>query len=352
MKFNDLTIGNLKPKFPIIQGGMGIGISLHRLAGAVAEAGGIGVISGAQIGFREPNFKTHTLEANLHALKEELALARRKSPTGILGVNLMVAMKDYASYVKQAVASKVDVIISGAGLPLDLPSYTKHSTTQIIPIVSSAKAASLICKMWDKKHNYAPDAIIVEGPLAGGHLGFSLENLETPQDLCTLVNEVKPIALHYGEKYNKFIPVIAAGGIYTGEDVREALLYGADGVQMGTRFVTTYECDAPMAFKKAYIDASEETIGLIKSPVGMPGRGIHNDLILNSPGNTKCLYRCLHKCSVVDIPYCISDALIQSALGDVSNGLLFCGSSAYKASQIETVDMIFKEIHDALNREQ
>lgn len=348
MSVSKLIIGHLRPKFPVIQGGMGVGVSLSSLAGSVAKCGGIGIISGAQIGYREKDFIKNTLEANLRALADEIHKARLKAPEGIIGVNLMVAMKHYGEYVKKAVESKIDLIISGAGLPLDLPLYTKGSSTQIVPIVSSGKAANIICKHWDRKYQCAPDAIVVEGPLAGGHLGFHADILDNPPVLMDLVKEVKAVALEYGQKYNKSIPVIAAGGIYTGEDVACALKEGADGVQMATRFVTTHECDADLAFKEAYIHSTEDSIGIIKSPVGMPGRAILNDFITNPRGNKACFFHCLHKCGVTDIPYCISSALIHAVNGDTENALLFCGSNAYKATRIEHVEDIFAEIHSTL----
>lgn len=348
MQLKDFHIGHLKPKFPVIQGGMGIGVSLSSLASAVANVGGIGVISGAQIGFREKDFIPNTLEANLRGLEKEIKLAKEKAPNGIIGLNLMVAMKNYADYVKKAVECKIDLIISGAGLPLDLPNFTKGSDTMLAPIVSSAKAASIICRMWDKKSSYAPDAIIVEGPLAGGHLGFHNEELSAPPNVLDIVKEVQTIAKEYGEKYKKYIPVIAAGGIYTGEDVAYAIANGADGVQMATRFVTTHECDADAAFKQAYIDSTEETIGVVKSPVGMPGRAVLNHFITNPVGNKACFYKCLHKCSVTEIPYCISKALINAATGDLDNALVFCGSNAYKATHLEHVSEIFDEISISL----
>jgi NAD(P)H-dependent flavin oxidoreductase YrpB (nitropropane dioxygenase family) len=349
MHLPELCIGHLKAKFPVIQGGMGVGISLSSLAGAVAKCGGIGIISGAQVGFRKKDFLLNPLENNLDALEEEIEKAREIAPTGIIGVNLMVALKNYASYVKRAVDCKIDLIISGAGLPLDLPKYIVGTQTKIAPIVSSAKAAKVICRMWDTKNNYAPDAVIVEGPLAGGHLGFHKEDLEDPKDVLTLVKEVKEVVQFYSEKYNKEIPVIAAGGIYSGEDVAYALQQGADGVQMGTRFVTTHECDAPLAYKETYLAATKETIGIVKSPVGMPGRAILNDYIVNPRGNKACYYHCLHKCSVTDIPYCISDALIQAAKGNIEDALLFCGSNAYKANKIDSVKDIFDEIEAAFS---
>ncbi len=348
MYLNTFSIGHLKPKFPIIQGGMGIGISLNKLASAVANSGGIGVLSAAQIGFKEPDFIKNPFLANMRALEKEIKLARLNSPQGILGVNLMVAMKNYKDYVKQAVACKIDLILSGAGLPIDLPLYAGETSTQLVPIVSSARAAALICRVWDKRYHRLPDAIVVEGPLAGGHLGFDLETLANPPALLTLVKEVRTAVESFTLKYNKPIPVIAAGGIFSAQDVKEALDAGADAVQMATRFVTTVECDAPLAYKEAYLQATEEAIAIVKSPVGMPGRAILNDFVTNSPGNNRCLYHCLEKCDVHRIPYCISSALIGAATGDMNHALLFCGSNAYKCQSIETVGSIFEDMGHVL----
>ena len=349
---HSLNIGGLIPKLPIIQGGMGVGISLHQLAGHVALSGGIGIISTAQIGYKASDFLTNTLGANLKALKEELNKSRAIAPHGIIGVNIMVALSHYGETVKQAIAAGADLIISGAGLPVNLPLYTKGSNVKIAPIVSSGKAANVICKLWDRKHQVAPDMIVVEGPLAGGHLGFSKEEITTNPNVLDIMKDVKEVATEYGNKYNKQIPVVVAGGFYSGEDVVQALSQGADGVQMATRFVTTYECDAADSYKQAYIDATAEQIGIIKSPVGMPGRAILNSFIQNTPGNKACYYHCLEKCSVTDIPYCISTALIAAAKGDVNNALLFCGTNAYRANKLEHVQDIFDEISQSITNSQ
>lgn len=348
MSINTLKIGTLTPHLPIIQGGMGVGISLSHLAGSVALAGGIGIISTAQIGFREPDFKTNTLNANKRALDKELHKARQLAPQGIIGINIMVALSHYEEMVKQAIASGAQLIISGAGLPLDLPRFTKGTGVQIAPIVSSGKAAHIICTMWDRHHQTAPDCVVVEGPLAGGHLGFKLEQLQEPPAVLDLVKEVKSALAPFELKYDKKIPVVAAGGFYTGEDIKNGLLGGADGIQLATRFVTTYECDAHPNYKQAYINASKETIGIVKSPVGMPGRAIFNSFIQNPPGNKQCLYRCLQKCKVTTIPYCISNALIGAAHGDTENSLIFCGSNAYRAQALEHVADIMEEIKEAI----
>lgn len=348
MNYKNLKIGSLVSKLPIIQGGMGVGISLHNLAGHVALNGGIGIISGAQVGYRESDFLTNTLGANIRALKSEISEAKKIAPLGIIGVNLMVAMKHYGEMAKAAVEAGAQLIISGAGLPLDLPRFTKGSNTQIAPIVSSAKAALIICKMWDRKHQVAPDCIVVEGPLAGGHLGFSPEAIEENPDVLEIMKDVKEVVKEYEIKYDKSIPVIVAGGFYTAEDVLNALNRGADGVQMATRFVTTYECDACDTYKQSYINAKKEDITIVKSPVGMPGRAIQNDFIKSPRGNKACFYHCIEKCTVTDIPYCISKALISAAQGNLDNALLFCGSNAYKATHLEHVSDILTEIETVL----
>lgn len=345
----ELVIGNLIAKMPVIQGGMGIGISRSSLASAVSNAGGIGIISGVNIGYDEDDFENNTLEANLRALKKHLIIAKEKSNNGIIGVNLMVAMNYYEDHVKAAVESGCDLIISGAGLPLQLPKLVKNSNTKIAPIVSSSKAAHVILKMWDKKDNTTADLIIVEGPKAGGHLGFSNDELDDIKSINYDDEFIKilDITKKYEEKYNKKIPVIAAGGISSGIDVKKYLDLGAGGVQVGTRFVATHECDAHDNFKQTYINAKEEDIKIVKSPVGLPGRAIKNkfiDTILCSrPKITKC-YNCLVPCNPKNTPYCISTALINAVKGNVDDALLFCGADAYKINELKSVKEVMNEL--------
>ncbi|KHS57359.1 2-nitropropane dioxygenase [Terrisporobacter othiniensis] len=345
----ELVIGNLIAKMPVIQGGMGIGISRSSLASAVSNAGGIGIISGVSIGYDEDDFENNTLEANLRALKKHLIIAKEKSNNGIIGVNLMVAMNYYEDHVKAAVESGCDLIISGAGLPLQLPKLVKNSNTKIAPIVSSSKAAHVILKMWDKKDNTTADLIIVEGPKAGGHLGFSNDELDDIKSINYDDEFIKilDITKKYEEKYNKKIPVIAAGGISSGIDVKKYLDLGAGGVQVGTRFVATHECDAHDNFKQTYINAKEEDIKIVKSPVGLPGRAIKNkfiDTILCSrPKITKC-YNCLVPCNPKNTPYCISTALINAVKGNVDDALLFCGADAYKINELKSVKEVMNEL--------
>ncbi|MCT4508036.1 MAG: nitronate monooxygenase [Tepidibacter sp.] len=349
MKLPSLNIGDLIAKVPIIQGGMGVGVSGAKLAAAVANEGGIGVISGVQIGYKEDDFRINNKLANIRALRREIKRAKDLSPDGIIGVNFLVAMENYKEMVKTAVEEKVNLIISGAGLPKSLPELIKGSKTKIAPIVSSAKAATLISKLWDRKYNYVPDMVIVEGPKAGGHLGFSISELASIEniDLVKIINEVKESLNPFKDKYQKDIPVVVAGGIFDGLDIAKYIKAGIDGVQMGTRFVATDECEAHIDFKKAYINSKKDDIELIKSPVGMPGRAINNEFVKRTKmGNIpvgKC-YNCISGCSPKNIPYCITEALVSAVNGDIENGLIFSGSNAYKLDKIVPVHDLIKEL--------
>ncbi|MGL5576387.1 MAG: NAD(P)H-dependent flavin oxidoreductase [Sarcina sp.] len=349
MDIKPLKIGNLVAKLPIIQGGMGVGVSLSKLAGAVAKCGGIGVISAAQPGYNEEDFIKNNLEANVRALKNHIKKAKEISNGGIIGVNIMVAMERYDKFVKAAIEGGADLIISGAGIPKDLPVIAKGAGIKLAPIVSSIKGAKLILKMWDKRAGVAPDMIVVEGPKAGGHLGF--KNNEIEEKIECLEDEIVGIVeakKEYEEKYNKEIPVIAAGGIFTGYDIAKFIKLGADGVQMGTRFVGTEECDASDEFKNYYVNSTEEDIVILKSPVGMPGRGMNNKFIktLTTDGKIpiKRCYDCLIPCNPKDTPYCISQALINSAKGKLDEGLIFCGSNAHRVDKILKVEDLVNEL--------
>ena len=342
-------IGDLTAKIPVIQGGMGVGISLSRLAGSVAACGGVGVISTAQIGWREPDFREHPFEANYRAIGKEIQKAREIAEGGIIGVNIMVATQRYEEYVKTAVKAGVDLIISGAGLPIDLPKYVEGTKTKIAPIVSSLKSLNVICRMWERKYKKAPDLVVIEGPKAGGHLGFSREELDTFTDesydgvIRSIIEKVK----EYGEKFSKKIPVVVAGGIYDRADMDHALSLGADGVQMGTRFVTTEECDAAPEYKQAYIRAEKEDICIVQSPVGMPGRAIKNafmDRVKTEKCRIEHCYHCIVTCRPAEIPYCITQALVNAAEGRVEDALLFCGSNACRSHKIEKVEDIMNEL--------
>lgn len=347
-----LVIGDKESELPVIQGGMAVGISLSGLASAVANEGGIGIIATADIGMDQEDFYVNPKEANIRALKNEIAKARELTK-GIIGVNIMVALTDYQDLVKTAVEEKIDIIFSGAGLPRDLPQFiTEGAKTKIVPIVSSARAAGIIAKKWTDKYNYLPDAIVVEGPLAGGHLGFKEEQIFDEEfALEKIVPEVIEAMKPFEERYARMVPVIAAGGIYTGADIYKFLQLGASGVQMATRFVTTHECDADIKFKEEYLKAKESDITIIKSPVGLPGRAIKNEF-LEAVGRgerkpVKCPYHCLRTCKLDKSPYCISLALMNAKRGKFSYGFVFAGANAWRAEKIVSV----REVFEALKRE-
>lgn len=349
MIMQPFVIGDLVARIPIIQGGMGVGVSRSKLAGAVAREGGIGIISTAQIGYDEPDFNKHQIESNLSAIKKHIKLAKDIAQGGIVGVNIMVATKQYDKYVKAACEGGADVIISGAGLPVSLPEMVKGFKTKIAPIVSSIKAAGVILKMWDRKYNTTADFIVIEGPRAGGHLGFTKEQLDHIDELDydTEMKGIIECKKEYEEKYNRKIPVVIGGGIYDQDDIKHALELGADGVQIATRFVVTEECDASEAYKRAYLEAKEEDIQIVISPVGMPGRAIINPFLKTVKQGripvTKC-FNCLEHCNPKETPYCITTALINAVEGNLENGLIFCGDNVHRLKEMTTVKALFEEL--------
>ena len=350
MKHGKMILGELHADIPVIQGGMGVGISLSGLAGAVAAAGGIGIISTAQIGFREPDFDRDPIACNLRTIGKEIEKARQIARGGIVGVNIMVATQRYEDYVRAAVLAGTDCIISGAGLPTELPELVKGSLTKIAPIVSTDKSAKVILKYWDRKYKRTADLVVIEGPQAGGHLGFHKEELEkyTEESYSEEIKKIIATVKSYAEKYETEIPVIVAGGIYNREDVQKVDNLGADGIQVATRFITTEECDADIRYKEAHLKAKESDIAIVKSPVGMPGRAIMNKFmtrVMNGEQipHSPC-HGCLVKCSPKEIPYCITDGLINAVKGNVDEGLLFCGAKAWKAERLQTVQEVINDL--------
>ncbi len=349
MKYRELKIGNLTAKIPLIQGGMGVGVSLSRLAGAVAKAGGIGIISTAQIGYREPDYEKNPVEANLRAVGTEIQKAKELAGGGIVGVNIMVATRYYERYVEAACKAGADLIISGAGLPVDLPKLTEGYDVKIAPIVSSVKSVGVIMKMWEHKYNRLPDLVVIEGPKAGGHLGFKPEEVEgiTETDYKAEICRIMAAVDEYADRHNQWIPVVVAGGISTSEEINEMLELGADGVQVASRFVTTYECDASQEYKDAYLKAKEEDIIIVKSPVGMPGRAIKNTFMERTMAGiqpiTKC-YQCIKGCQAKDIPYCITKALVNAVKGNLEDGLIFCGADVWRQNKMQSVQEVMAEL--------
>jgi len=346
-----LNIGDLKISVPIIQGGMGIGISLSKLASAVANMGGVGIISTVGIGVTGKQHNLGWKKGNIEGIKQEIRKARELS-SGVLGVNIMSVLTDFSDMVKTSIDEGIDIIFSGAGLPLDLPSYLhKGAKTKLVPIVSSGRAASIIAQKWQQNYNYLPDAFVVEGPLAGGHLGFKANALEEVNNtLENLVAEVVKVASEIKERFNKEVPVIAAGGIFNGKDISEIMKKGASAVQLGTRFVATEECDASDEFKQAVVDAKEKDIQIIKSPVGMPGRSIFNGFLQEASDGQRrpavCKHNCIRSCNPKTTLYCISEALLAAFKGNLKDGFAFVGSNASRISRMSTVKEVFDELQE------
>lgn len=334
-----------KLSIPLIQGGMGVGISLGNLAGAVAKEGGMGVISTACIGFREPDFLENPTEAGKRALRKEIKRAREISDgNGMIAVNVMVATTDFEAMVETACEENIDAVISGAGLPLTLPKLTEGSDALIAPIVSGKKAASMLKRVWKRHYDRLPDFFVCESSLAGGHLGFSEEEALNNTDKDSL-RDLEEVLSEAGD-----IPVFSAGGVFDKEDIRNRLALGAKGVQIGTRFIATEECDATDGFKKVITDAESEDVFVLKSPVGMPGRGLKTPLMEKvADGERQPAKRCIgciKTCNPAETPYCISNALIQAYYGNREEGLFFGGSNTGKIKEIVTVKELIDELQE------
>ena len=346
-------IGQKSCDTAIVQGGMGVGISLAGLANAVANEGGVGVIAANAIGMIEPDYFTDHIAANIKALRKEIKKTKDRND-GLVGVNLMVAVDCFNELLHTAIEEKVDVLFLGAGLPIkNIPvEKLRANGVSLVPIVSSARAANLIFRSWEKMYNDIPDGVVVEGPKAGGHLGFKYDQIDDPNlALEKVIPEVVEVMTEFGTKRNKKLPVIAAGGIFTGEDIYRFIKLGASAVQMGTRFVATHECDADVRFKEAYVNAKEEDVTIISSPVGLPGRAINNQFLKDVAAGKKkefrCPSRCLASCKAKDAQYCISEALDAARKGEMNNGFAFAGSNVGKVEKIVSV----KELVNSLRTE-
>jgi len=348
MKVPSLKIGDITVRVPIIQGGMGVRVSLAGLASAVANEGGIGTIASVGLGDIEDS-KLDFEKVSREALVRELRKAKRLTD-GPIAVNVMGVLSNAKDLIQTSIREGVRLIVSGASLPMRLPEMADDPRALLIPIISSGKAASLVLRAWDKRYQRTADAVIIEGPLAGGHLGFSEEQLQEPEKyaLSILLPEVMEVVRPFEEKYGRKIPVIVGGGIFDGADIARMLQAGASGVQMATRFVCTEECDVAREFKQAYLEAREEDIVIIKSPVGLPGRAIRNPFLKNLEQGLKekinCPYRCLSTCNVAEARYCIAQALVSAYQGNMEKGLVFCGQNAYRLNKIVTVKELMAEL--------
>jgi len=357
IEFKDLNIGGLKIDLPLIQGGMGVRVSTAPLVSAVSNEGGLGVIAAVGLGEgitdQKLDYKTRSHMAFLNSIRETRRMTKKP-----FGVNIMCALSNYEDLVSIAQGESVDVIISGAGLPLKLPSLVKNNKTRLVPIVSSARAAQIICSVWQRRYNRLPDALVVEGPLAGGHLGYSREQLENKKQfsLQNILKEVLSVVREF-EKNGLKIPVVAAGGIFDGKDIAEVIRLGASAVQMATRFVCTHECDVSPKYKEAYLSAKEEDVVVIQSPVGMPGRVIRNEFVRRISQGERidfgCAYKCLVTCDPKKVNYCIAKALINASWGEMDKGFAMCGSNVYRIKKIvwvkELISELVEEARDCLS---
>ncbi len=348
MEIPKLEIGNITADIPIVQGGMGVRVSLSSLVSAVANEGGIGTIASVGLGDLQASADEFEKKSR-EALINEIHKAKSKT-NGHIAVNVMAALSNADDLIKAAVNEGIKLIVVGAGLPLRLPRLVEDDSVNLLPIVSSGRAAGLILSVWDKRYERTADGIILEGPLAGGHLGFSAEQLKQPEkySLDILLPEVLEAIKAYEDKYGRKIPIIVAGGIFNGQDIARMLSKGASGVQMATRFVCTEECGVSREFKQAYLDAKEEDIVIINSPVGLPGRAIRNkflqDLEIKGRMKIRCPYRCLSACKVAEARYCIALVLLNAYFGDVDHGLIFAGENAYRINKIITVEELISEL--------
>lgn len=355
-----LKIGKYEIQIPIIQGGMGVGISWDKLAGSVSANGGLGVISAVGTGYYENNKYSNRNASgrpvdsinfySKDALKAIVDNARKICGNKPLAANILYAINDYARVVKDACEAGIDIIITGAGLPTNMPEFTKdYPNVALIPIVSSAKALKIICKRW-ARYDKVPDAVIVEGPLSGGHQGFSYDEcLKEENQLENIVPPVIEEAKTWGN-----IPVIAAGGIWDKNDIEKFLNMGCAGVQIGTRFIGTVECDAHDNLKQVLLNAKKEDIELMKSPVGYPARGVRtnlqNAIEKGTAPKVACISNCVFPCKQGEeaktVGFCIADRLSDAYLGNLESGLFFTGSNGYRLDKIITVkELMHKLVH-------
>lgn len=345
-KFKPLDLNGLLFPVPILQGAMGIGFSLHGLASQVAIQGGGGLIASTEIGFRESDYDKRPLDANLRALKNELVLAfdsvKGYPKRGPIGVNILASTKNYEAYVKAAINGGAEFLVSGGSLPLSLPSLVQGSNIKLIPVISSVRAAKILLKNWSKKYNRYPDAFILEGPGAGAHLGFKMGEVEEQRGaFYSAIGALKRELQMYPS-----IKLIVAGGIDTKEDCSKVLSCGADGIQMGSRFILTQECDISPSTKSAYLAAENRDITLLESPLGIPARVLRNDLVTALQNGERFQIdcdNCFSNCQGPEASFCIKNALLETAKGNTKDGLLYIGSKGGGRKRLDSVADVFTE---------
>ena len=346
-----MKLGNRELALPLIQGGMGVGVSMGGLAGAVAAEGAMGTLSTADAGWNEPDFAAHPQQANLRALRREVQRAKRLAAgAGLVAVNAMVATRQYADSVHTALEAGADAIVSGAGLPLELPALAEGFEALLAPIVSGPRAAQLICRTWAKRYGRVPDFVVLEGCQAGGHLGFEEADLLSGRcaPLSRLIPEVLAALRPFEEKFGRAIPLFCAGGVATGAEMARCTRLGAAGAQLATRFIATEECDAGQGYKDVLLAARPEDLRIIHSPVGMPGRAVNSPLVQRLAAGMRqppahCS-GCIKSCRPAETPFCITHALIEAVKGNWEEGLFFSGSRVDLVDRMRTVPDLIDEL--------
>lgn len=346
-----MKLGNRELALPLIQGGMGVGVSMGGLAGAVAAEGAMGTLSTADAGWNEPDFAAHPQQANLRALNREVQRAKRLAAgAGLVAVNAMVATRQYADSVRTALEAGADAIVSGAGLPLELPALAEGFEALLAPIVSGPRAAQLICRTWAKRYGRVPDFVVLEGCQAGGHLGFEEADLLSGRctPLSRLIPEVLAALRPFEEKFGRAIPLFCAGGVATGAEIARCTRLGAAGAQLATRFIATEECDAGQGYKDVLLAARPEDLRIIHSPVGMPGRAVNSPLVQRLAAGMRqppahCS-GCIKSCRPAETPFCITHALIEAVKGNWEEGLFFSGSRVDLVDRMRTVPDLIDEL--------
>ena len=344
-----LKIGDLEIEMPVIQAGMGVQVAKSELAAAVARAGGVGCISSVGLGTIEASLKDYLADSREN-LAKEIRNARRLANGGVIGVNIMVALANYDDMVDVCVKEKVDIIVSGAGLPINLPELTKGSGIKLIPVISSGRAMKVILKSWDRRYKTMPDAVIIEGPQCGGHMAFTREQVLHPETapIQKILNDVKEILAPYEKEYNKKIPLIGAENIVTPEDVLKKLEMGFDGVHIGTRFICTEESGIDRKSKEVYVNAKDEDIVVLHSPLGLPVKVLKTPLVEKLLNGEKipfgCQFRCLRACEATEAKFCIADALVKTLYGETDEGLFMVGSGIGRINDIIPAEQFFEQL--------